>query len=109
MQLVVPCALVQALPQTAQLVTVPSCVSQPAPAPQSAKPELHVPMVQVPVEHDAAAFANAQATLQSPQSVVVRRLRSQPLSGLPSQLLKPVSHAGEQSKLPAEPVQVFEP
>jgi hypothetical protein len=47
--------------------------------------------------------------LQSPQSVVVRRLRSQPLSGLVSQLFQPTSQVGEQSKLPGDPEQVFEP
>jgi hypothetical protein len=58
---------------------------------------LQVPIVHVPVEHEAPAFGKEQATLQSPQSVVVRRLRSQPLSGLLSQLFQPVSQAGEQS------------
>ena len=44
--------------------------------------------------HDADAFGKEQATLQSPQSVSVRMLRSQPLSGLPSQLLKPLLQLG---------------
>jgi len=52
-----PCAFVHALPQLAQFVDVPSCVSQPADAMlQSANPEVHAPMVQVPVPHAAAAF-----------------------------------------------------
>jgi hypothetical protein len=51
-----PCAFVHALPQLAQFVAVPSCVSQPGSMPQSANPELHAPMLQVPVPHAAAAF-----------------------------------------------------
>jgi hypothetical protein len=51
-----PCVFVQALPQAAQFEAVPSWVSQPAAMPQSANPELHAPMVQVPVPHAAAAF-----------------------------------------------------
>jgi hypothetical protein len=51
-----PCALLHALPQLAQLVAVPSWVSQPAPEPQSANPELHAPMLHVPVLQEAAAF-----------------------------------------------------
>jgi hypothetical protein len=88
--------LVQVLPQAAQFDEVPSVVSQPLTAVQSAKPPLHVPMVQVPVEHDAVAFGNEQATSQLPQSVSVRTLRSQPLSGKLSQLRKPASQVGEQ-------------
>jgi hypothetical protein len=53
---VVPWALTQALPHTAQFAVVPSVVSQPAPTPQSAKPELQVPIVHVPVPHEALAF-----------------------------------------------------
>ena len=78
---------------------VPSCTSQPFEAllSQLAKPALQLPSAQVPVEHEAPAWLNEQATLQSPQSVSVRMLRSQPLSGLPSQLLKPVLHDGVQT------------
>jgi hypothetical protein len=41
-QTLVPCALLQALPQLAQLEGVPSWVSQPAAALQSAKPDLQL-------------------------------------------------------------------
>jgi hypothetical protein len=51
-----PWAFVQALPQLAQWVAVPSWVSQPAAVPQSANPELQAPIVQVPVPQEAAAF-----------------------------------------------------
>jgi hypothetical protein len=88
----VPCDAVQALLQLAQLVAVPSGVSQPGlPMLQSAYPEVHAPMLQLTVEPDsvqvAAAFAKEHAVLQLPQSVSVTTLRSQPLSGLLSQLL----------------------
>jgi hypothetical protein len=92
----VPWALVQVFPHAAQFDAVPSVVSQPAVPEQSAKPALQVPMVQVPVEQDAAAFGNEHAVLQSPQSDSVRVLRSQPLSRSPSQLFQPASHVGEQ-------------
>jgi len=42
------------------------------------------------------ALANEQAALQLPQSVSVVMLRSQPLSGFESQLLKPVLQVGVQ-------------
>jgi len=58
---------------------------------------LQAPIVQVPVLHDAAAFANEHGTPQSPQSVVVRMLRSQPLFRFESQLLKPVAQLGAQA------------
>jgi hypothetical protein len=63
---------------------------------QSAKPELQPPIAHVPVEHDALAFKYEQGVLQSPQSVSVRTLRSQPLSRMPSQLFQPGLHVGEQ-------------
>jgi hypothetical protein len=65
--------------------------------------------VQVPVAHDAVAFGREQGVLQSPQSVSVRMLRSQPLSGSESQLLKPALHDGEHAYEPAEPVHVLLP
>ena len=55
-QAFVPCAFVQALPHDAQFEAVPSCVSQPDVAVQSANPVLHAPIVHAPVLHDAAAF-----------------------------------------------------
>jgi hypothetical protein len=103
-QALLPWALVQALPQLAQLVLVPSWVSQPGADVQSPKPAAQVPIVQVPVAHDALAFGNEQGTPQSPQSVMVVTPFSQPLSGSPSQLLKPAAQVGEQSKLPTAPV-----
>jgi hypothetical protein len=84
------------LPQAAQFCAVPSVVSQPAAAVQSAKPELQVPIVHVPVPHEALAFKYEQGVLQSPQSVSVRMLRSQPLSRMPSQLFQPALQVGEQ-------------
>ena len=41
-QAVAPCALLHASPQAVQLATVPSCVSQPVAAVQSAKPALQL-------------------------------------------------------------------
>ena len=93
----VPLALLQASPQLAQLASVPRVVSQPAAAVQSPKPALQVPMVQVPVAHDAAAFGKPHATPQSPQLVSERMFVSQPFSTLVSQLLKPVAHVGVQA------------
>jgi hypothetical protein len=98
-QALLPWPFVQALPHAAQFEIVPSCTSQPfdeLPS-QFAKPAVQLPIVHVPVEHDALAFANEQATLQLPQSVSVVTLRSQPLSGLPSQLLNPVLQLGVQT------------
>lgn len=88
----VPWALVQALPQVAQFVVVPSVVSQPGDDElQSAYPPLQVPMLQVMVVpamvHVAGAFGNEHDVPQLPQSLSVTTLRSQPLSGLLSQLL----------------------
>jgi hypothetical protein len=54
-------------------------------------------MVQLPPAHDAVAFDCEQGLPQLPQSISVVTLRSQPLSGLPSQLAKPVEHVGAQS------------
>ena len=59
----------------------------------------------VPVPQEAPAFGNEQGTPQSPQSVVVRMFRSQPLFGFESQLLKPVLQLG----LQAPPVHCVEP
>jgi hypothetical protein len=98
MQLVEPCGFAHELPHERQLESVPSGVSQPVAAfmSQLPKPVEHVPSVHVPDEHDSAAFARLQSTSQSPQSVSVRMLRSQPLPRLPSQLFQPVSHTGWQ-------------
>lgn len=98
-------------PQPPQFEVVPSCTSQPLPVlpSQLANPAPHEPKVHVPVLHDAEAFGNEQATLQLPQSVSVRMLRSQPLSGLPSQLLKPALQAGVQAYAPGEPAQLVVP
>jgi hypothetical protein len=108
---VVPCEFEQTSPHAEQFVAVPSCVSQPfAVLPsQLAKPAAQVPNVHVPVEHDALAFVKLHGTLQSPQSVSVRMLRSQPFSAFASQLLKPALQLGEQTYAPGVPVQVFVP
>ena len=108
-QVVPPCALLQALPHAAQLLTVPSVVSQPAAAVQSAKPAAQLPMVQVPVAHEAPALGNPQGTPQFPQSVKVVTLVSQPLAGLLSQLLKPAAHVGAHANVPGPPAHVVVP
>src|SRR5262249_34405200 len=84
----------QVLPQPAQLVTVPSGVSQPLPAlkSQSAKPALqaiwHAPPTQL-----GTPFADEQAPPQAPQLAVVPRAGSQPSTCLlPSQSAKRVAH-----------------
>jgi len=95
----VPCEFEQTSPQAEQLLTVPSVVSQPLSGFESQlpKPVSHVPSVQVPVVQLSPAFGRSHFTLQSPQSVGVVTLRSQPLSGFESQLLKPGEQLGEQS------------
>lgn len=79
-----------------QFASVPSGVSQPVPAFMSQLPKAPVQptSAQLPVEHDSVAFARSQSTSQSPQSVSVRMLRSQPLPRFPSQLFQPASHVG---------------
>jgi hypothetical protein len=61
---------------------------------QLPNPALHVPSVHTPAGQVSDAFARLQATLQSPQSVSVAMLRSQPLLALPSQFLKFAAHVG---------------
>ena len=95
-QVLPPWSFVHALPQPAQFWLVPSVVSQPEAALQSAKPELQPPMVHVPVLHEAPALRYVHGTPQLPQSVTVRTLRSHPLSRMPSQFPKPALHVGEQ-------------
>src|SRR6186713_444323 len=102
-QAVPPWAFVQVLPQLAQFDVVPSVVSQPAAAVQSAKPALQPVMVQVPVAHDAAPFGNEQVCPQFTQLVLVLTGVSQPSSGSALQFLKPESHVGEQSNDPGDP------
>jgi hypothetical protein len=51
---------------------------------------LQAPSLQLPEEHVAAAFANAQLTPQFPQLVGVVMFVSQPFDGELSQLLKPL-------------------
>jgi hypothetical protein len=53
---------------------------------QFANPGLQLPSVQTPLTQFSLAFARSQTELHAPQSVNVLMLRSQPLSGLPSQL-----------------------
>jgi len=64
---------------------------------QLPKPALHAPSVHAPPGQVSVAFARLQLTLQSPQSVSVAVLRSQPLFGLPSQLLKFAAQLGTQA------------
>ena len=87
-----PWGFEQVTSQPEQFVGVPSVVSHPARLVlQSANPLLQVPMLQLMVEpamvQVAGAFGNEQLVPQLPQSVSVTMLRSQPLSGLLSQLL----------------------
>jgi hypothetical protein len=96
--LVVPCALVQVVPQAPQLVTVEfRFVSQPLAAlpSQLPKPELHVG-TQLPAVHVVEPFAFVQAVPQAPQfAVEVFRFASQPVEARPSQLPKPVLQVTE--------------
>jgi hypothetical protein len=94
---VVPCEFVQVSPQAPQFAGVPSWVSQPGDVVQLPNPAEQLESAQLPVLHEVTAFGKEQVTPQSPQSVLVRISRSQPLSGLPSQLLKPVPQLGAQS------------
>jgi hypothetical protein len=90
-----PWAFVQALPQAPQFDAVPSCVSQPAAAVQSAKPASQAPIVQpVASGQVAPACRNEHATPQFTQLVVLVTSVSQPLSPMPSQLFQPASHVG---------------
>ena len=98
-QLLLPCALLQVLPQEAQLLVVPSWVSQPAVALQSAKPSAQLICTQVPLLQEASPFGTVQATPQVPQFSSVRTLVSQPLSGIPSQSLNPAAQTGRQPLL----------
>ena len=98
-QLVVPWELVQALPQALQCVVLPSAVSQPFPdcPSQLSKPASHVPIVHAPLAHDSTAFVKEHGAPHAPQSVSVVVGVSQPSSGLPLQLAKPLAHVGAQS------------
>ena len=93
----VPCALVHVSPQPEQFEVVPSGVSQPGALVQSTKPALQPTRAQLPVAQDSLAFGRSQTALQAPQLVSEVRLASQPLSGFPSQSLKPGSQVGVQS------------
>jgi hypothetical protein len=106
---VVPCEFEQPRPQPSQFAASMG-VSQPfvvVPS-QLRKPALHEPKVQVPVEHEALALVKPHVVLHEPQLVSVRTLRSHPLSGLPSQLSKPVV-AGLQPGLHTPPLQLGVP
>lgn len=99
-QVVVPFEFTHCVPQAPQferLVFV--LVSHPVEAllSQLPNPALHAPSVQVPPGQVSAALARLQATLQSPQSVSVAVLRSQPLFALPSQFLKFAAQVGTQA------------
>jgi len=86
---VVPCGFVQPFPHVPQLdVLVWVFVSQPFAGFESqfAKPGEQLPSVHTPLTQLSLAFARSHTVLQAPQSVSVLMLRSQPLSGLPSQL-----------------------
>ena len=58
---------------------------------QSAKPVLHVPMVQAPVLHAAVALARVQAAWHEPQfDAFVARFTSHPSDAMPLQSAKPM-------------------
>ena len=108
-QTFVPCMFVQALPHAAQFDAVPSAVSQPAAAVQSAKPALQPVVTHVPFVHAAPPFGNEQTFPQLPQFIVVVTLVSQPSSGSPLQLRQPSSQTGTQSKEPGVPAHALVP
>ncbi len=96
---VVACGSAQTTPQPPQLFTWLSDVSQPLTSLASQLPQ---PVVQESRVHEPPGqlvrpFARAQPTPQPPQFVVVWRLASQPLLGLPSQLAVSVLQAGAQA------------
>ena len=64
---------------------------------QSAKPALQPKSTHEPVAQDSLAFGKSQVALHAPQLPSEVKLASQPLSGFPSQSLKPGSHVGLQS------------
>ena len=88
-------------PQAPQLVSELSGVSQPlASTPsQLANPASQPAVWQVPLAQVSAALARAHSMLHSPQSVSVRRLVSQPLLSMPSQL----DHPALQLRMPQVP------
>ena len=96
-QVGVPPEVEHFVPQALQLLTsVFKLISQPlAGLPsQSANPALQAPMVQVPLLHVAAAFANEHLVLHALQLLTsVFRLTSQPLAEDASQFPKPAVHA----------------
>jgi len=94
--MLLPWEFVQPLPQLAQLVFVPSGW-QPLPAPlHSSKPAAQPVTVQLPFVHTSEALGKSHSRPQSPQSLSVLMLRSQPLFGSESQLLNPVPQTGTQ-------------
>jgi hypothetical protein len=58
---------------------------------------LQASKLQLPLAHDSLAFGKSQMTPQAPQAPSEVKLASQPLSGFPSQSLKPGSQLGAQS------------
>jgi hypothetical protein len=68
---------------------------------QSAKPEAHAPIEQLPPAHVAAAFGKLQPAPQVPQfATEVWVLVSQPLVATPSQSAKPARHTEQVPSLP---------
>jgi hypothetical protein len=64
-------------------------------ASQLPKPALQLCTAQTPEEHDALAFASAQALPHEPQfAVLVCVFVSQPFAATPSQLPNPATHVG---------------
>jgi hypothetical protein len=76
---------------------VPSGVSQPGALVQSTKPAAQPKSTHAPVAQDSLAFGRSQVALHAPQLASEVKLASQPLSGFPSQSLKPGSQTGLQS------------
>src|SRR5262245_61748394 len=91
-----PWSFVQRFPHAAQLLLLPSAVSQPEPAPQSPKPAAQPMSVQVPVMHDAVAFGNEHGMSQPPQSVRLVVGVSQPSFRLSLQSPQPIEQVGTQ-------------
>jgi hypothetical protein len=101
----VPSQVVEALarvghgvPHAPQVETVPRSASHPSEAMplQSSKPALHAESSHAPAVQAGTPFAKVQLVPQPPQSVVVVRSVSQPLSGTPSQSSLSASHVHSQ-------------
>lgn len=83
------------VPQVRQSVAVDRSVSHPSLGSelQSSNPASQLAIAHVPVAHDSIARGSEHAPPQLPQSLIVRREVSQPVSAAPSQSPYSASHA----------------